>query len=310
MLAPPAGAADPDDDPAAVAALRRAAEAARSASFEGTEVTTAWTATGASTHVLDVVQRDGRRWNTVRDAGTAVAGTVTAGDPAPATVLALLVERYRVRLAGRASAAGRPATVVIASVDGREAARWWLDTGTGLVLRQEVDDAQGRMRRMSAFVDLRRLSGSPVAAAPPAVPAVLGGPVSWNGAPVPTTLPGGLRLVDSRRSTQPGGADVLHLTYTDGLCGVSMFLQHGRLAADELHGYQAQQWGGTGVHVAGGWPVRVLWQHGDSVVTMVADADTDEMRGAVAAMPGDGPPGGMLAAALAGVDSVLRWLRG
>lgn len=295
----PAGAPGSDDDPAAVALLARAVDAAVSLSYSGTQFVGVWGAAGSGSAVVEVRQRAGgarevravpasglvARWNR-----TDVQVPVDAVAAGPA--LDVLAAAYRLRLRGSDTVAGRVATLVSADRDGRPAARLWLDRATGLLLRLEVLDGQGRLVRSSGYV---RLDVEAPAVAPAAIrlaaasgPQLLGGDamarLTAQGRPTPPDLPGGFRLHDSRRT-----GDLLHLTYTDGLSGVSVFLQRGRLDASGLTGFTAERWGERTVHVGRGWPLRVVWQDGAEVATLVADAPEDRVRAIVAGFPAGTP---------------------
>jgi sigma-E factor negative regulatory protein RseB len=307
-----------DDDPAALRALDRAVQAARSVGYRGTQVVTAWMPGGVSTQVLDVVQDPGGdRWVTVRETATGDRRTMSWGPaqreqgmgPVTAQSLAALADGYRVMVRGSERVAGRAAVLVVASRDGQDAGRLWFDDASGLLLRQEVLDRRGRLTRMSVFTDLQLGSALPAtshfpwvvgaAVRPAAGSSTPTAPAPWrhtlnaddlsamraHGWTCPRTLPGGLQLVDAR---QGGGAEVgvLHLTYTDGLSSASLFVQHGRLAdGSPGPGYRTQDWSGTAVHVSDGWPVRLVWQGGGSVFTVVADAPMDDLVDVVEALP-------------------------
>jgi hypothetical protein len=222
----------------------------------------------------------------------------------------------------------------------------WLDDETGLLLRQEVNDAAGSVRRMFFFVDIRVGTPGGTAVTPSVVgdagPRPRGGAASnalvrtspassqqvrqqaWRGAAsdaerhgwcasvrCPEVLPAGFRLLDVRRGSA-GGADVTQLVYGDGLSSISVFQQAGRLDAGHLSGFRAATWDGAEVFVGDGWPGRVTWQGGPRVFTAVSDATAPDLHAAITAFPHDRaePDGGPLAAIGRGMHSVLEWLRG
>lgn len=345
----PASAAPADDDQRALAILRRAVDAAASLGYTGTQVASAWPATGASTRLLEIRQwPGGRRLVRVHDPH---AGTTSAGDSVSSAALGDLSRRalmalaaaYELRVAGTGQIAGRPATTVVARRGNRDVARLWLDDATGLLLRQDVLDASGRLHRMAAFIDISPFppSGSPGSAGDGGQPPLANratrtaslwrvtGPVD-GGAAAPTAmsltqlsglcrsttcpreLPGGYQLLDARRG-RAGGADVLHLVYGDGLSAISVFLQHGRLDPERLGGLTTTSWAGEGVYVGKGWPVRMTWQGGPQVVTVVSDAAPADLTTAVAVLPHESAESsetGAFATLRRSLQSLLGWLGG
>ena len=338
---------------------------------------------------------DGQRWQVVRGTGLQGLGWVVRQASASSTggaaggidwadVLGVLSAAFTLALGGRDSVAGRRSTVVAATRYGRLAARLWVDDVSGLLLRQEVLDGQGRLSRLFSFLDVSidqlsvdkvhwprstagrarvsgvtsefgalARSGSGAAAAPVAgnqLSAIgqlrIAGPAEAAGSPaavvrytsadaerpsaheptglvsaelgrlrrqgwpIPKGLPGGLELMDSRWCTDSSAAgaprQVLHLTYTDGLSSISVFLEAGHLDADRLGAaYRSQNWGGTTVRVASGWPARVVWQADSRVATLVGDAPLDEVRAAVRAFPATG---GAADASRSGVRALVHEL--
>jgi negative regulator of sigma E activity len=310
-VAPGDGTAD--DDSQALEALGRAVRASGEVAYHGTQVISAWGAEGGTTQVLEVWQSaGGQRWERARVAGgSAPVTTLHPGQdaavlaPQYSQILGLLASSYRLAFAGQARVAGREAEVVVAATGGRERARVWLDTATGLPLRHEVLDASGRLRRMATFIDVVIDSAS--GSAPDGPPAAVVASPAWprvvsameldrmrdDGWTCPEQLTGGLHLVDARLGAAAGARPAVHLTYTDGLSAVSVFLQRGRLDAGGLPGFTAVRWVDRTVYLARNWPMRVVWQDGPEVVTLVGDTTTDEARGLVAQLsagqPGDGP---------------------
>jgi len=331
-----------DDDAAAIAALRRAVQAAAQFGYTGTQVVSTWTPGGTSTCVLEIRQVPG-------GARTVTVLPTTSGTHSGSTwpmdlaafsgpMLDALAAAYRLRVVGdstvASTVAGRPATVVAAfradrAADAagqraarggeREVARMWLDRDTGLMVRQDVRDADGRLYRMAAFVDFRPTTR--VDAVATAAAAVSGSP-GWReedpadlrrwrsaGWPVPPRLGETFRLLDVRQMS--AGGPVLHLTYGDGLSVVSVFLQQGRLDAGSLAGFREQRWNGSPVRVADGVPQRVVWQGGRTVITVIADAPPAELPGLLRALPrDDGADAGAMATLRRGLSSLVRWARG
>jgi sigma-E factor negative regulatory protein RseB len=217
-------------------------------------------------------------------------------------MLGLLARNYAVARGPVERVAGRPAVVVEARrADGTVAARLWLDRSTGLVLRREVYDAAGRTVQSAGFLRLAldgdrpaldgdRLADSAGGSTEAASwtesvdPAALR---SWRerGWACPEALPDGLTLVGARRG-QADGVDVLQLFYSDGLTTLSLFQQRGRLDPDSLAGFRSADIAGVGAWTRPGAPAQVVWQAGDSVLTVVADAPSDLVASVVAALPG------------------------
>jgi hypothetical protein len=295
----------------------------------------------------------GRRLVSVHDPHTGGPGTgsapATVLTDLSLRALAALSSAYQVRVAppaGAGQVAGRPTTTVVALRGRREVARLWLDDETGLLLRQDVFDSAGRLHRMAAFIDVRltpppavqapdgrarseaaRLGGRAATAATTVWRQAGGGPSAgaapgplsrsrlarWcSEAECPPTLPGGYQLLDARRG-RAAGADVLHLVYGDGLSAISVFLQPGRLDPERLGDLKPTSWAGEDVYVGDGWPLRMTWQGGTQVVTVVSDAAAADLRAAVAALPRDPAEPtevGALATLRRGLRSVLGWMGG
>jgi negative regulator of sigma E activity len=330
---------------AALAALRRSVRAGRGLSFSGTQIVAGWNPQGSTTRVLDLVQRpSGLRTATVRDtldgseqvvgwSGADGDGLVGLSERA----LEALADAYQLRIAEHGEVAGRAATVVVAVRDGREAARMWLDDETGLLLRQDVLDRAGRLHRMVAFLELR-VPGAGRAVQPAATrsnattagnvgaarnPGAAGQAVAWGevltaadldrwraeGWPCPGQLSEGFVLLDARRSTSSVGGPVLHLTYSDGLSAISVFLQRGHLDEAHLTGLSSEKWGDSLVHVRGGWPELMVWQGGPTVITAVGDAEPTDLRAALGTLPRQRDRG-TLDSLQRAMGSALAWFRG
>ncbi|MFI7588499.1 sigma-E factor regulatory protein RseB domain-containing protein [Spongisporangium articulatum] len=298
---------------AAVTLLRRAADAEDGVEYQGDQEITTWHDGRAATRTV-----------TVTEAGESTATANGVRALTDRTVEALLAA-YVVRVEGAGTVLDRPAHVVTATQDGVLAARMWLDDGTGLMLRQDVVGAAGEPRRSAAFVSLTlggkatTSAGSP-SSGPSFAPSSpsSAGPSGWTvlpltdlarwgaeGWPVRQSLPGGMRLLDARRGTLPGDAPVLQLTYGDGICAISVFAQRGELA-DELSGWQRQDWDDGTALVRDSWPETMTWQGGDLVITAVGDLELDELQDRLADLPHDDRPGVMTRFA----RSALSWLPG
>jgi sigma-E factor negative regulatory protein RseB len=321
LLGPPALAtpvpvdrADGKGEVAALRLLERAAAAARSVSYAGTQYVASWSATASNSALAEVA------YDPVR--GAVVTLPRSAGQPADASVTVgpagleeqlvdVLAEHYLLRVAGDGRCAGRDAQVVEAARpgvrgQGTVAGRFWLDRESGLVLRREVYDDAGRTVRSSAFIDLVVTldpDRSPDDALPPSrvdegtedLQQLRGR--GWN---APDQLPGGFTLFDvdmsgdtlpedrpSERDDQPR---LVHLSYSDGLSTLSLFVQQGQLGAGPGGAFRRATMDGAPVWVHPSTPERVVWSGGDRVWTLVSDAPSAAVHAAAAALPHDRAP--------------------
>ncbi|TDC87232.1 sigma-E factor regulatory protein RseB domain-containing protein [Actinomadura sp. 7K507] len=212
------------------------------------------------------------RPSTADRSGTAGKGyrpESAAGDTTGFTreTLALLTRNYSVVRAADSSVCGRHARVVEARrADGTPAGRFWVDSETGLMLHRELIDARGGSVVVTGFSEIsftepppepvvrqrprRGLARFPDTGTGETADGNRGqGAALWSdeldradldglregGWPVPEDLPGRLTLHDARRD-DAGGA--VHLSYSDGLAAVSVFVQRGTLDEDALGGWQ------------------------------------------------------------------------
>ncbi len=336
-LRAPAARADPDaasgsDEPGgtasathrqAVDALSRAAAVAREQPWTGTQVVSSWGPGGVQSAVLDVLHRPGQG-SSVRvhpttgpPGATLPLGPLALADaPTPsastgakdADMLGLLERNYSLDIAGPAPCLGRSCRLVMVSrpLDGRPAARLWLDDATGLVIRREVLDAGGGMVRMSLFSDLQ--VGPGVGDPPPGVRAVADQPhgellpparlaeLRSAGWAMPEALPDGMSLLECRMLASAAlppaaqGGPVAHLTYGDGLSTMSLFVQQGRLTPEPLAGWHPAQVAGRPVLRGDGTPLRLTWNAAGMVLTLLADGPPEAVDAVVAALPHDPPP--------------------
>ncbi|MDT0302308.1 sigma-E factor regulatory protein RseB domain-containing protein [Streptomonospora wellingtoniae] len=243
VLLPGSATARADDVPApgeddGMALLRRAADSARSVSFEGVQLVN----TGADARLVDVVHRAGEATGYRYIGGTRPDRAVVVGETPPlrkadGVLLDQLAANYRVTRAGAGRMCGRSATVLEARrADGTVAGRMWIDRSTGLPLRRETRDRSGALVHAAEFVEVR-VDGDPE---PLAAQAERARPWSEDlsdgeladlrerGWHIPERPSWNLRLV--RAWTKPAeGGRVVHLAYSDGLSVVSVFAQRGRL---------------------------------------------------------------------------------
>jgi hypothetical protein len=237
-----------------------------------------------------------------------VAGTdgVVAGDQVWTMGAATLAvrrgpsasEKYRIQVGARVVLGGRPAQLLEARrrSDGTVAQRMLIDDATGLVVQREIYERDGTLVQSLAFERLWEdpdVAGLTVADATPSASRGDGAtvtPVEDLRAPLrdPGGVGDGFELVG--RWTLPGG--VAQPLYSDGLIGVSVFEQPGRLDWDALPS------GGQSTSVAGHPAVRyalptgpaVIWERDGVVFTAVGAAASHELAAIGAGV--SSPPGG------------------
>ncbi len=226
------------------------------------------------------------------DSALTGAGQEAAGLLSPA------VERkYDVTRGSGPEVAGRQTDEVVLSSAGRIRERLAIDRATGLVLQREVFDDRGRPVRV---VRVLQLDKAPVPRGPSAGSPRDGGPRPLqlsrlpSAYPAPAVLAGGYQRVAAYRHSR-----LVHLLYTDGLHGLSLFSQPGELSVRSLPrgGDKVLVGGSTGVRYT--WPGGevVTWQAGAMVHTLVGDATAEDLLAAARSLP---RPGGrsLLARAL------------
>jgi sigma-E factor negative regulatory protein RseB len=322
----PGGLGQPSASPAATAGpragaglrlLSEAASACQHVSYHGVQ-RTAWQAPGGSwTSLVNVWHQ--RDHQTLIQAATMTAAPLPlpggssrdpdgngddVGQRDPAGIMtmtpqmvALLAENYRVFLAGRGQVAGRPVQeLVLRHLDGRLAARFWLDSVTKLPLRRETFDGRARMVSDDVFVSLK-LGPATAAAVPRTTSAPGGKPLAGGqlarlragGWPLPAQLPGQLTLL---RASQTGGPSdvVVDLAYSDGLSVISLFVQRGHLPA-QLNGWSEVALHGDRVYASGRDQRSVAWSARGFVYTLIADAPDQTLDQVVDVLPHNGGPG-------------------
>jgi len=302
-------------DDAGLPLLRKAASAGRAIPYEGVQIISWWSPDGSTTVAVDVTYRP-RQGTLLQALG---AGNTPGGDAfvpggpgaQPGDVLgvtedtfALLSANYQVVPAGTGSSCDRPATIVEAlRADGTLAAKFWLDDATKITLRRELFDDQSRMINESTFIDLKfgdRAAAASVRAQSDLASAAAARP--WNimtaadlrglrarGWPVPAELPRGLVLVDARQAVTPSGR-VFQLGYSDGLSGMSLFVQRGGLSR-ELAGWREVEVGGRTVFARDPMGRGITWSSSGHVLTLIADAPAATIGAVVRALPYDAQRG-------------------
>jgi sigma-E factor negative regulatory protein RseB len=299
----------------AVRLLAQAARAAIATSYQGEEVVTRWNNGSGSVLVSNIWHVSGGQTVTqTLDAGASLSSQpYLSSDPdgrAPEGVLGvtlplvqLLETHYVVVYAGAGSADNRTAQVVEAwRADGSLAARFWLDDATNLPLERQVFDSAAHVISQDVFIDVKFAhQGQALAAAAPAAASAAPGPwtdllshaqllaLRSRGWLVPAQLPGSLSLFTGAE-TEASTGTVLDLGYSDGLSVVSVFEQHGNLAA-KLAGWRKTTVDGRTVFVADPDQRSMTWASRGVVYTVMADAPTQTIDAAVGALPHDGPAG-------------------
>ena len=294
------GAGLPSTEAEAIALLERAADAGRRLTYSGTQYVASWRGSTSSSTLVEL-EHDPAAGSVLSAVGGDAEGVTSTAVLDP-RMLQRLVSEYDLDVRGPGRCTGRSASVVEArTAEGQVAGRFWVDRETGVLLRREVFDDDGRRIRSSAFVDL---AFADQAAASPRVPLeVRTGSqrpaeqavqrLRREGWHVPQELPDGFRLFETRRD-----GEVLHLAYTDGLSTLSLFAQTGELGSDGMDGFQARSVGGRPAWFRGSSPERVVWSGADRVWTLVSDAPDDTVRAAVKALPRDPAPDNGVAARL------------
>lgn len=330
MSQPPPGGPEGDAasaEQAALGLLGAAVSAARGRTYSGTAYLASYREGRAASAMVRLRHVPGLGLDAATEQTAAASGAGSDGsgddlaqaartDVLDERVVELLAQHYDLAVSGSDGCAGRSASVVEArrpgavSEQAAVAGRFWIDRDSGLVLRREVYDDQGRTVRSSAYVDLR-VDASTVAVRH--VPTTPGDPVAPDAlADWPASLPGSFALVDARsRPVEADGreSDVVHLAYSDGLSTLSLFAQDGRLDGAPGDGFAQQQVEGRSVWVRGSTPQRVVWSGGGRTWTLLSDAPDGSVRAVVASLPHDDQPDtGVLARASRGAARIGSWL--
>jgi sigma-E factor negative regulatory protein RseB len=162
------------------------------------------------------------------------------------------------------------------------------------MLRRELLDQQGREVNLTFFTEIRPTAPKAqivVASAPhtvemPWAHQLAGadlGSLRYQGWPVHSALPDRLSLYDARQLD--GGGPVVHLSYSDGLSVVSVFVQRGTLDASSVANWRKATRGGRTVYLRDTVQQRAMWASRGYVFTVLADAPPPVVDNAVAALP-------------------------
>jgi hypothetical protein len=262
--------------------LERAQEAAQTESFVG---------------MVAIDWQDGRRTRTARVPVTSARGVMRFGDEVVGAGPRRLVHgrqgwltlwnhdvaalgpsptsKYAFSVAPGPAVAGRPTQLIEVRLGpgGRLGERLYVDQRSGLFLRREIFDARGRAGRVVGFTSITPMAAAEDPPSPPdKAPNQEPTPVGTVQAPydAPKWLGAGYRLVGAYQKER----NLLHFFYSDGLHGLSVFEQRGRLSS------RAMPAGGRRMEV-GGHTVRsystsvgeiMVWEGDGVVYTVVSDA--------------------------------------
>jgi len=287
----------------------------------------AWTATQhVTTYVDGVPSLTTAHLEHIPGQGSAVRvipshdATLTT-DVFDAALLSVLDSNYDLSVLRVVRLRGRPAHLVLVSryggaVGESVAGRFWIDATTGMVLRRDVLDADGRVQRSSELVglsvfrpgrELRTVARQLAPSGRRLDQAGLAG-LAAQGWQVPPWLPGGLMLYDAR-VMERSGSQVVHLTYSDGLSTLSVFQQPGVVHATS--GGLVRKVGGGTVWQSLDTPVRVVWSSRGRTWTVVSDAPAQVVDDAVGALPHEAPEqrqDGVAPRVWRGMEKVGTWL--
>ncbi|PSK97355.1 MucB/RseB-like sigma(E) regulatory protein [Murinocardiopsis flavida] len=342
---PAAGVSGARDDTRAVDLLRRAVRAEAQLGYEGVQRLSFFNGQRTQSTTVEVAHQPG--YGTVLDrpeSGGGAGGLVVDAELPPGeavdsaqppldlddTLLTLLRGNYTIAAAGDAVVCGRDAGMVEARrSDGSAAGRFWIDDATGLLLRRETLDNEGRVAQSSVFVAIEMVeragdeSESAAAGPPSRMFAGSRRTEPWGdrlgaadrrrldaaGWRLPERLAGRFSLVEAR-SRGAGAARAVHLTYSDGLSMLSVFVQPGRLrptGTGSVAGLRAVAEDGATVYVGDAGQHRRMWGAGGFVYTVMADAPAESVEAASGSLPA--PDGtGFWARIGRGFDRLGSWV--
>ena len=180
--------------------------------------------------------------------------------------------------------AGRPTKLVEVRHGEAVRERLALDGETGLLLLREQFGSDGRITRQLVFESVEMGSRPP---RPPAVSADAKPEVRLvtHRLPAPYVTP--MRLAGSyQRVGVYRHADAVHVLYSDGLYGLSVFQQAGRINWGALPAGVAVRIGdGRGHRYSWAGGHVVLWESGSTAWTVVGDGPVDQVVTAARSMP-------------------------
>jgi sigma-E factor negative regulatory protein RseB len=316
--------------------MAAAVTACRTVTYRGVQIV-AWSSPeGSSSYLLDIWHRPGEpelaKDDDADDESSSShfpvsggGGTVGVLSVSPG-MLALLRVNYVLEYAGAGSSSNRSAHIVaVWRRDGTLAARYWLDRATGLPLRREMFDRNGRRVSEGAFIDLqigdKDVGGMPTEEgrawseyAPQARTASASRPTAAqlvglrdDGWPVPGRLAGNMILAGVSRTATPSGP-VLDARYSDGLSVASVFMQRGVLPRT-LPGWHQAEVNGTRVLATESGSLDeqgLAWSARGIVYTVIADAPPDAVASIVAQLPHDSRAG-FWSRVVSGLKRMASW---
>jgi sigma-E factor negative regulatory protein RseB len=228
-------------------------------------------------------------------------------------MLNLLRTNYMIEYSGDGTAVGRVARIVaVRRHDGSLAARYWLDSSTGLPLRREMFDERGHLVNEGAFINISLGPSAPG-------PALSQAAQAWSadaartsemsrlrkqGWPVPPRLDGDMSLVGVRRDQAKSGV-VVDASYSDGLSVVSVFMQRGQLVG-ALPGWRADQVRGLPVYSSEPDHRSLAWSADGVVYTVISDAPPTAVALIVAQLPHD-HDAGLWKRVRRGLERIASW---
>jgi sigma-E factor negative regulatory protein RseB len=295
--------AQADDSRAARSMLERAREATAGQEFDGT-VLVEWSEGGKRRQRTVSVHDDGGVLrmgdNLVLGAGSRRllrtgsgwqlmwSGGASGSEPDPSS-------KYRFDVSRAATVAHRPATRVVVMRSGAVRERMFFDNATGIMLRRDQLDANGRLARRFTFVDVTSphpKDGGSTAALPKVDPGSRAdAPHALADLPDNLSAPKrvGNGFVLSGVYSQPDGS--VQLYYSDGLLGLSVFEREGELDWGALPaGGRTTEIDGRRTRVyATAAGTALVWGHDDVTYTCVTDASLEEVTAVAADLsPSDG----------------------
>jgi hypothetical protein len=303
-------------DPAALAELDRAVEAAGTLRYRGALTVASFGRGGPQVTSVEVVRAaDGRlraerrgAWELGRDEDGSYLRTSRTGALlrlGGVTVRGFdrdrFLRNYRVEDGGtRVLDTGTARVLIVTGRDAEVASETlYVDADSGLIVRRETRDVDAAPVRVVAFTELEVDPATGLLSPPQAdgeVERLSLTPVERRalvdrGIPAEATLPGGFELLDASE-VEAAGADTVHLVYGDGLYTLSLYVQPGRLADEvtvdatplDLPG------GGSVWRWPGSEPRRVVWSGDGRTFTALTDAPTGALLTAVAGLPNDPAP--------------------
>jgi sigma-E factor negative regulatory protein RseB len=206
------------------------------------------------------------------------AGLAPGSAPSP-------TKKYTVHTMPGQPTLGRTTSLVELSRKGAVRERLYLDDATGLVLRRDQLDAQGNIRRQVKF-DSLQLGGKVRTTRPQSSATRAPKRVNLKRLPSAYRVPSGLAGGYQRTGTFKNSGTV-HAVYSDGLYGLSVFEQPGRLDTSSLPAGRAT----VAVGETQGWHWTwaggdvLLWEMGRTVYTAVGDGPYDDLIDAARSLP-------------------------